>query len=328
MTKRNSPPARRADFEWIDGRIGIRKTGIQLEVNGPLVAEVGQWLLYFALLAVVALAARLRRRGRAPAIWFTPDRPRPWYLVRGAALWAGIRTVDQSDQADAACYFDDTTVGAPPPPPTGPAFNFTCADVSKSHVAGVFEQVFGYPLAVDPRRHVGPLVQKPEKNGVHGGRIVQGPLEPLAGHAYQRLIDTTDDQNRCRDLRTVCVAGAPVLVWMKIKPPATRFSINNLKAVLLAPGAVYSADELALIGAFTARMGLDWGGLDVLRDRDGRVYVVDVNKTDLGPVVALSWPDKVRSMARLGRALERMIADAARRPGLAPPLAAEVRDAA
>ena len=51
------------------------------------------------------------------------------------------------------------------------------------------------------------------------------------------------------------------------------------------------------------------GGLDILRDRqDGQIYIVDVNKTDLGPLIALSWVDKIRSMTRLGRALERLVA--------------------
>ena len=71
---------------------------------------------------------------------------------------------------------------------------------------------------------------------------------------------------------------------------------------------VFSADELAMIARFNARMGLDWGGLDILRDRaDGRIYIVDVNKTDLGPVIALSWSDKARCMGRLGRALNALI---------------------
>jgi hypothetical protein len=55
-------------------------------------------------------------------------------------------------------------------------------------------------------------------------------------------------------------------------------------------------------------MGLDWGGLDILRDRhDGRLYVVDVNKTDVGPLIAPSWPDKLRSMRRLADALVRLL---------------------
>ena len=110
------------------------------------------------------------------------------------------------------------------------------------------------------------------------------------------------------DLRTPCVGGAPTVVWEKTKPEAKRFAIHNSRAVLRDPSDVYSAEEIEQIRRFTARIGLDWGGLDILRDRhDGRIYIVDVNKTDLGPVIALSWPDKIRSMNRLSRALDAMV---------------------
>ena len=80
------------------------------------------------------------------------------------------------------------------------------------------------------------------------------------------------------DLRTPCVGGAPTVVWEKTKPEAKRFAIHNSRAVLRDPSDVYSAEEIEQIRRFTARIGLDWGGLDILRDRhDGRILIVDVN---------------------------------------------------
>ena len=38
------------------------------------------------------------------------------------------------------------------------AFNFGVGDVSKTHVAHVMEEAFGYPLALDPTTHVGRLI--------------------------------------------------------------------------------------------------------------------------------------------------------------------------
>ena len=75
-----------------------------------------------------------------------------------------------------------------------------------------------------------------------------------------------------------------------------------------APEAVYSSQELAAIRRFAAAMKLDWGGLDILREHSsGRLYIVDVNKTDVGPIIALSWRDKLRSTALLAAALQRLI---------------------
>ena len=55
-------------------------------------------------------------------------------------------------------------------------------------------------------------------------------------------------------------------------------------------------------------MHLDWGGMDVLRDKgDGRIYVVDVNKTDMGPPIALSIADKSKSVAILTKQLLKLI---------------------
>jgi hypothetical protein len=295
------------DFAWRDGHLLIRKTGIRLKITPALVNEIVQWALYLAILNSVAAWTRMRP-ARRPRIWFAPDRPRQWYLVRGAAMWSGIDVADTAAEADAAIYFDDSTEGAAPPMSCARRLNHTCTDIGKSHVARIFEEVFGYPLGVDPLTAVGEIVEKPEKNGVHGGRIVMAPLPPRPGFTYQRVVDTRDDEGCCRDLRTPCAGGEPVIVWIKVKTPQGRFSIDNRRAMLAEPAAVYTPREIELIRRFSARMGLDWGGLDILRDRtDGRIYIVDVNKTDLGPVIALSWRDKLVSMHRLARALRRLV---------------------
>jgi hypothetical protein len=295
------------DFFWADGRLQVRKTGVKLRLSWAVIAEIISWAVYLNILAVATAWARSAGRPKL-SIGFIPDRPRRWYLVRGALMWAGLDLAEHPAQADAVFYFDDSTVGAPPPSLVSRRFNFGCTDISKSHVAQVFEEVFGYPLTVDPATATGEIVEKPEKNGVHGGRIVVAPLPARPGFAYQRVVDTRDGNGCCQDLRTPCVNGEPVVVWIKTKTPEGRFSINNRAARMADPTETYSETERRLIREFNARMGLDWGGLDILRDRtDGRIYIVDVNKTDLGPVIALSWRDKIVSMSRLAAALRRLV---------------------
>lgn len=297
-------------FAWRNGAIEIRKTGVRLALDWSVAKEVVAWALYLALLGAVVMARRLTRPANGPVIWFAPDRPQPWYLIRGAALWAGLKSARTPAEATAAIYFDDATQGRAPRIPGLTLLNGQCTDISKSRVAEVFEEVFGYPLQVDPGSARGVIVEKAEKNGVHDGRLVRAPLAPRPGYSYQRLIDTSDARGRVQDLRTPCVGGVPVVVWEKTKPEEKRFAIHNSRAALRQPADVFSAEELQLITAFNARMGLDCGGLDILRDRqDGRIYIVDVNKTDLGPVIALSWSDKIRSMNRLSRALAQLVAE-------------------
>ncbi len=309
---RPRPAGRQGAFAWRDGRIEIRKTGVCLKIDMDLVREIGAWGIYLAVLGVAIMLARVKRRDRL-AVWYTPERPGPWYLLHGAALWAGWRSARSAAEADAAFYFDDTTQGAGPPPCGIPIFNSRCTDISKTHVAEVFAEVFGYPLRLDPERSVGEIVEKADKNGVHDGAVVSAPLRPRDGYVYQRLVDTRDENGLVHDLRTPCVGGVPVVVWEKTKPADRRFAIHNRRAVLREPATLFSETELDRISAFAGRMGLDWGGLDILRDgNDGRLYIVDVNKTDLGPVIALSWADKIRSMNRLSRALSALV-----RPALA-----------
>jgi glutathione synthase/RimK-type ligase-like ATP-grasp enzyme len=82
-----------------------------------------------------------------------------------------------------------------------------------------------------------------------------------------------------------------------------RFANTNHDVALAETDDVLSAAEQRQLSRFTRAMRLDWGGLDVLRDRrDGRIYVVDVNKTDMGPPIAMKLQDKIAVTRRLADA--------------------------
>ena len=46
---------------------------------------------------------------------------------------------------------------------------------------------------------------------------------------------------------------------------------------------MFSVEEEKALLDLAARIGLDYGEIDVLRDVDGEIYVVDVNKTPWWP---------------------------------------------
>jgi hypothetical protein len=299
-----------ADFALSPRRIKVHKTGAVLTVNWTLISECMIWFNFFLIVALRSAWLRLTQKPGA-TVWFAPDRPRPWYLVWSAAAWGNLRIASTPAEAQACFYFHDSTWSPAAEPAHPRHFNYRCRDVSKSHVARVFGEVFGYPLLLDPTTHVGPAVEKSETNGDHSGRIVGCPMSPREGYCYQRLIDTTGEGEAAsfiHDLRTPTVGGRPVAVLTKKKPADNRFSIHNLSVTLSAPEEIYSPDELALIGRYCEAMNLDWGSLDILRDRqDGRIYIVDVNKTDVGPVIALTLGDKLRSTRMLAAALKAMV---------------------
>ena len=298
------------DFRLEEGYVHVKSTGVRFKNDWQLWADIFRWFTYYAFVRLRGFWARLTKRA-GPRIWFTPHRPRPWYIVWAAVVWGGMRFARSPEQADAAFYFEDRTVAVPPPPRHARALNFGCDDVSKSAVARVMEEAFGYPLAIDPLTFEGEAVEKGEGNGVHDGRLVQCPRQPAPGKAYQRVIKTEGDDGWAYDLRTACVGGRPVVVFVKQKPASARFSIQNTSVVVKAPEEVYSAAEVAQLQGFCAAMRLDWGGLDVLREHaSGRLYVVDVNKTDTGPAVVLSWRDRARATQTLSEALRKQVSGA------------------
>lgn len=293
-----------ADFDWQFGAVLVKKTGARIVLSRAFLGEVGAWLTFYC-------AIKLRQAGtlgrRKITLAFSPDPIRPWYLAWAAAVEAGLKMIDDPAQADVVFHFDDSTRSESSQPKVREGallLNFRCDDISKSRVAQVFEEVFGYALSLDPRTHHGPAVEKSEVNGAHDGRIVFCPVEPLPGRVYQRLVDNRCGGELVEDLRTPTVGGRPVCVFLKRRAAASRFANANLDVSLTTPEAVFSSAELANIGRFAEKLGLDWGGLDVLRDaQDGRIYIVDANKTDMGPPTALPLRKKLNATRLLARAL-------------------------
>jgi hypothetical protein len=290
------------DFTFGWTALTVRRTGARVSYSPSAAAEAGAWLRYFfAVRAATPIGASF-------TIAYTPERARPWYLIWPVARLAGARGPASAAQADVLIHFDDATRSAAPSlareARSAKRINFRCMDVSKTRVADAFETAFGYPLALDPAAHRGPAVEKSETNGAHDGRIVRCPAHALPGRAYQRVIDNrSDDAEMVEDLRTCTVGGRPVCVFIKRRPLAKRFQNTNSEVVMRTPDDVFSAVEISRIGAFTGEIGMDWGALDVLRDRgDGRIYIVDANKTDMGPPIALPLADKLSATRKLAAA--------------------------
>jgi hypothetical protein len=159
------------------------------------------------------------------------------------------------------------------------AINGRCVDISKSHVADVWARVAGYPLAVDPLSTHGQLVEKPEANARHGGRIVTGPLaRRRKGYSYERLVDCRID-GQIHQMRAMVASNNLALAYEKWRPEPEWFSGTRL-TLPRTPDELFSAAEQALLLRFAAAMELDYGEIDILRDEPtGLIYVVDANRT-------------------------------------------------
>lgn len=296
----------------IDGdRLVAKETGAQI----PLTVDFAKDVLRVGSFIWLVNAVRATRivKGREPRarISFFPKKPRSYYAIWPVCQLADVKIVEDPEEADLHFYFEDCEFLTAPrsAPSNRPAFNVGCFDIRKSVVARVFEETFGYSLSVDPETHRGTAVAKSEGNGKHDGRIVQCPIEtPEPGLVYQRLIENTFNGVEHVDIRTPVVGGKIPFVYLKRRSRDLRFSNDNHRVDLVDTDAMLSREEQETIARFASAMRLDFGGLDVLRNRDdGRIYIVDANKTDMGPPSAMRGQDKLKAMRGLAEAFAELV---------------------
>jgi len=297
-------------FHW-DATITVRKTGVKITLKELTAGELSKFFAYLGVLLLQAAKVRLSGRRRYKVL-FTPDRPRPWYVVWSAATLAGVKFVREEKDADAVFWFEDVTLGVPPRAGNHRVLNAGVTDITKTNVAKAFGRIAGYALAIDPTTHRGEAVEKSEFNGKHDGRMVQCPTAAQPNRSYQRFIDSSDGVT-AYDYRTTIINRRPQFVLVKTKPATDRFSIHNATVRFHELDKVFSRDEIAILTRFAEEMQLDWGAFDVLRDRQtGRIYVVDVNKTDTGPAVDLSFACREKLKRAISKGFFEMVEERAR----------------
>ena len=296
----------------IDGnQLVAKETGIAIPLTPGFARDALSIASFVWLVNGVRASRVLKRRAPRARISFFPKKPRSFYAIWPVCQLADVKITDDHANADLHFYFEDREfLTAQRPAPTNkPAFNVGCYDIRKSVVARIFEETFGYALSVDPKVWRGTEVEKSEGNGRHDGHVVNCPIAaPKRDHVYQRLVDNTFDGRDHIDIRTPIVGGKIPFVYLKRREPSLRFTNDNYRVDLTAADAMLSPDEQGKIADFAAAMRLDFGGIDVLRDRsDGRIYIVDANKTDMGPPSALKSQDKLKAMRGLADAFSTMV---------------------
>jgi hypothetical protein len=163
------------------------------------------------------------------------------------------------------------------------AINRGCVDISKTTVDRLWAEAAGYSIAVDPLTFDGPIVVKPDRNGVRGGRIVNGPVRARErGFVYQRLVDCREG-DEIHTTRPAIIAGRIVVVYEKRRQYPEWFA-GREKVKMAHADDVYSADEQVALLRFCSSIGMEYGELDVVRDKgSGLIYVVDANRTPVRP---------------------------------------------
>ena len=124
---------------------------------------------------------------------------------------------------------------------------------------------------------------------------------------YQKEIDNITGDGLVLDYRVPVHGNNIPLVYLKYRPMETRFSNTNNFVEMKETPEIFSDEEIEKILKFTEKMGIDFGELDILRDKDGRIYIVDVNSSPWGPPNGLPVADQKMAVKILTKSFEELI---------------------
>ena len=245
-------------------------------------------------------------------VYFFPEKPHPYSVCYKVFHRLGILPRKglpaPRDPAIVFCWKDDTYVDVPQlraRPDLKNVVNGNCLDISKQRVEEVHAKIFGYSLAVDPLTYRGRMAVKSNINGAHDGREVMGPVDRIDPQSvYQRIVDNTASPdagpqagNMVCDIRIPVIGHTTHFAYLKYRPKDNRFSNVNAWVRIVDTSSALSPEEIERFNAFCQAFGLDYGEVDVVRDAaDGRIYVLDVNKTPHGPPNGLSSNDQAKAL--------------------------------
>ncbi|QFU10371.1 hypothetical protein PARPLA_03288 [Rhodobacteraceae bacterium THAF1] len=268
--------------------------------------EVGWEIAHLARPGPIALRLALCPRRR---ILTYPDVPSRYQALYKLCAVNGYRIVKDPEKPHDLAFHFQYQLQPCELPLSKPTVNRGCGDVSKRRVAEVFEEIFGYKLAISPTLFEGLMVEKPNGNHTFDGRVLQGPIKPddiMPDRVYERHIDTADNEEAV-DLRTVIYGQEIPIVYEKRRPKSGGLKDNTF-AKIRDPEEVFSSTERSALLAFSEKLQLDYGELDVLRDvNDNRIYVVDVNNTPAGPPKQMSDADIAEALKILSPSFERLL---------------------
>ncbi len=243
-------------------------------------------------------------------VYFYPQPPHHRTIIFKVCKELGIKIItNPKAKYNFAFFWDDSTFCDESKLPAIQINNINghCKDISKEKVDKVFPQVFGYDLSVDPLIYKGKCVIKSNENAQHDGRVIECPVNKLEeGVVYQKIIDNKFDENSVVDIRVPILGNTIPLVYYKFKTFEKRFTNDIFKAELHKTEDVLSAEEIKNILSFAKEMKLDYGELDILRNReDNKIYIVDVNKTPWGPPATLPEEDCETAIEKMSDVFER-----------------------
>jgi hypothetical protein len=245
-------------------------------------------------------------------ILFYPHKPLPGTAIYKICLYLGYSIInDPTQEFDLAFKWQDSTFSSPDSllrklANQTEVLNFNCSDISKNNVDAIFKNIFGYSSMVDPLSFRGKIVRKSNMNATHDGKIIDSPIkETESGYIYQKLINNEVDENLVQDIRVTIFKDEIPYIVLKNRPIKNRF-MNKSCSKISEVTDIFSQEEVEKIISFTQAIGLDYGDLDILRDKqDNKIYIIDANNTPWGLSVKSKSLEKI-ALTKLSKSFERI----------------------
>ncbi len=234
-------------------------------------------------------------------ILFYPQRPYNCYTIYKICRVLGYTIMNNPKRRfDLAIAWEDTTFRENPflesLAETTEILNLKCKDTSKEKIDKISKKVFGYSTIINPLKHKGECVKKSNLNGYRKGKIVNCPIKPEKGFVYQKILNNQVNNSLVEDLRVVIFKDKIPLMLKKYRLKSIRFGTTTYKSKISKLKDSFTKNEIKKIILFCKELGMDFGELDILRDRDdGKIYIIDANNTPSGPNSAL--PEKEKRIA-------------------------------
>lgn len=184
--------------------------------------------------------------------------------------------------------------------------NIKCKNISKKNVDKIFKETFGYSILINPSKNNGLCLVKNDLNAKHDGKIEETPIKEINhNYVYQRIINNTNEKGDFYDIRVPIFQDYIPFVFVKTKANKTRFKDKYISATIHKTEEIFTTYEIKKINEFCLQIGMDYGELDILRDKENkRIYIIDANNTPWGPPSELSEKDSNWVLKEYAKAFE------------------------
>ena len=191
--------------------------------------------------------------------------------------------------------------------------NYGCTNIGKNFITKTFSDVFEEEFLIDPLKYEGTAVRKSNINAEHDGKLVDCPLKKFPKNekggdfSYQKYIDG-NERKYFINIRVPVFGDEIPFVYKYFKPKSQLFTGLVEKALIINnPLSYFSTDEYDKLIRFCKTIHLDYGELDLIRDRHtNQIYIVDVNDTPTGPPGILTGIQFDHAMDRLTESFHRL----------------------